>query len=406
MQAGEAVRPPGFVPEVKFDGAGPEMKNERGQNLLKRVDLVVGGALLSLLGMFRRKRRPPAECTTAGIFAFAAIGDSILSSIIISELRKVRNISKVVVFASRSNARIYDLFDGLDEVVVVPLTSPLNALREIRKHDVDVLIDTSQWPRISAILAAFMKAKFTVGFKTRRQFRHYAYDACVEHRDDIHELDNFRRLLRPLGIESTETPQIGKSIRPSGLPFVMDDRYIVFHPWASGTNFAMREWPAEYWQKFARMLIGSGYAIVITGGPEDAARAQQLVDLIGSSKVVSVAAKVSLAEVVGIVRRADCIVCVNTGIMHLSAMLDTPMISLHGPTNPFRWGPVSKERGVLAVSRQDGGMFLNLGFEYPKDAKYVMDKISVASVADVLSEVYSINLGRHDKKPAGEAFAP
>ncbi|MFM0203771.1 glycosyltransferase family 9 protein [Paraburkholderia fungorum] len=381
------------------------MKNERGQNLLKRVDLIFGGAFLYMLGAFRKKRRLPTECATAGIFAFAAIGDSILSSIIISDLKKVKNISRVVIFASRSNARIYDLFDGLDEIVIVPLTSPLDALREIRKYEVDVLIDTSQWPRISAILAAFTRAKFTIGFKTRRQFRHYAYDASIEHSDGLHELDNFRRLLCPLGIESTEYPRITKDIRPTGLPFVIADRYIVFHPWASGTNFEMREWPMEYWRNLARILIDNGYAIVITGGPEDATRAQQLVDLIDSQKVVSVAAKVSLTEVVGIVRQAECIVCVNTGIMHLSAMLDTPMISLHGPTNPFRWGPVNKELGVIAVSRREGGMFLNLGFEYPRNAKYVMEKISVASVADVLSEVYSINLGRHDKKPAGEAFA-
>lgn len=381
------------------------MKNERGQNLLKRVDLIVGGALLYLLGAFRKKRRAPAQCATAGIFAFAAIGDSILSSIIISELRRAKNISRVVIFASRSNARIYDLFDGLDEVVVVPLTSPLNALKEIRKHEVDVLIDTSQWPRISAVLAALTKAKFTIGFKTRRQFRHYAYDVSVEHRDSIHELENFRALLRPLGIESTAYPGITKEIRGSAPPPVVDDRYIVFHPWASGTNFSMREWPLDYWCKLARILIDSGYAIVVTGGPEDARRAQQLVEMIGSPKVVSLAAKVTLTEVVGVVRKAVCIVCVNTGIMHLSAMLDTPMISLHGPTNPFRWGPVTKESGVLAVSRRDGGMFLNLGFEYPRNAGYLMEKISVASVADVLSEVYSINLGHHDKKPAGEAFA-
>lgn len=381
------------------------MKNERGQNILKRVDLILGGVLIYMLGMLRKKRSVPAEYTTAGIFAFAAIGDSILSSILITELRKAKNVSRVVIFASRSNARIYDLFEGLDEIVVVPLTSPLNALREIRKYEVDVLIDTSQWPRISAILAAFTRAKFTIGFQTTRQFRHYAYDTSVEHSDSIHELENFRRLLRPLGIESTEYPRITRDIRPSGLPSGIDDKYIVFHPWASGTNFAMREWPVECWRNLACVLINSGYAIVITGGPEDSTRAQQLVDLIGRQKVVSVAAKASLTEVVGIVRRARCIVCVNTGIMHLSAMLDTPMISLHGPTNPFRWGPVSKERGVIAVSRREGGMFLNLGFEYPKDAKYIMEKITVTSVADVLSEVYSINLGHHDKKPAGEAFA-
>ncbi|CAE6845475.1 glycosyltransferase family 9 protein [Paraburkholderia domus] len=381
------------------------MKNERGQNFLKRVDLIFGGAFLYVLGAFRKRRRLPTECVTAGVFAFAAIGDSILSSIIISELRKVKKISRVVVFASRSNARIYELFDGLDEIVIVPLTSPLNALREIRKHEVDVLIDTSQWPRISAILAAFARTKFTIGFKTRRQFRHYAYDTSIEHCDGLHELDNFRRLLHPLGIESTEYPRITREIRPTGLPFVIDDRYVVFHPWAAGTNFEMREWPMECWRSLARILIDNGYAIAITGGPEDATRAQQLVDLIGSPKVVSVAAKVSLTAVVGIVRQAECIVCVNTGIMHLSAMLDTPMISLHGPTNPFRWGPVNKERGVIAVPKREGGMFLNLGFEYPRNAKYVMGNISVASVADVLSEVYSINLGRHDKKPAGEALA-
>ncbi|TDY25510.1 ADP-heptose:LPS heptosyltransferase [Paraburkholderia sp. BL6665CI2N2] len=366
------------------------MKNERGQNLLKRIDLIVGGAFLYALGAFRKKRRLPKDCATVGIFAFAAIGDSILSSIIISELRKLKNFSSVVIFASRSNARIYDLFDGLDEVVVVPLTSPFEAIREIRKYEVDLLIDTSQWPRISAILSAFMRAKFTIGFKTENQFRHYAYDASVEHCDGIHELNNFRNLLRPLGIESTEYPRITKDVHPPGLPFVIGDKYIVFHPWASGTNFAMREWPMECWRNLAGMLIENGYAIVITGGPEDSMRAQQLVDLIGSQKVISVAAKVSLTDVVGIVRQAECIICVNTGIMHLSAMLDTPMISLHGPTNPFRWGPVNKELGVVAVSRREGGMFLNLGFEYPRNAKYVMEKISVASVADVLSEVYSI----------------
>ncbi|MFM0240601.1 glycosyltransferase family 9 protein [Paraburkholderia phytofirmans] len=381
------------------------MKNERGQNFLKRVDLIVGGTLLYIIGAVRKKRSLPAECRTAAIFAFAAIGDSILSSIIISELRKVKDISKVVVFASRSNARIYDLFVGLDEVVVVPLTSPLAALREIRKHQVDLLVDTSQWPRISALLSAFTKAKFTIGFKTRGQFRHYAYDASVEHDERLHELDNFRRLLRPLGVESTESPRITKVIGSGRSPFAIDDDYIVFHPWASGTNFPMREWPVECWRDLALKLIDGGYAIVITGGPEDASRAQQLVDLIASKKVVSLAAKVSLTEVAEVVRKAKCIVCVNTGIMHLSAMLDTPMVSLHGPTNPFRWGPVNKERGVLAVARQDGGMFLSLGFEYPRDAQYVMGKISVASVVDVLSEVYSINLGHHDKKPAGEAFA-
>jgi len=70
----------------------------------------------------------------------------------------------------------------------------LVSLREIRKYEVDVLIDTSQWLRISAILADFTGgAKFTIDFRTRRQFRHYVYDISIEHCDGLHELGNFRK---------------------------------------------------------------------------------------------------------------------------------------------------------------------------------------------------------------------
>jgi hypothetical protein len=75
-------------------------------------------------------------------------------------------------------------------------SSWLVSLREIRKYEVDVLIDTSQWLRISAILAAFKRAKFTIDFKTRRQFRHYVYDISIEHCDGLHELGNFRKQLQ------------------------------------------------------------------------------------------------------------------------------------------------------------------------------------------------------------------
>lgn len=366
------------------------MKSERGQGLMKRVDLCVGGVFLYVLGAIRKKRSVPSEYSTVGIFAFAAIGDSILSSFLISEVRKLANVSKVIVFASKSNAGIYDLFKGFDEISIVPVTNPFQAIRLVRQFNVDILIDTSQWPRIAAILAAFTRSKFTIGFKTRQQFRHYAYDACVEHNSTVHEVDNFRKLLNPLGVESRAYPRITKDVQATGASHITSDKYIVFHPWAAGTNSAMREWPITYWCNLAETLIETGYTIVITGGPGDADRAEELRKLIGGASVINAAAKFGFSGVAEIIRGAACVICVNTGIMHLSAMLDTPMISLHGPTNPSRWGPVSKERGVLAVSEREGGMYLNLGFEYPKKPKYLMDKISVDAVVNALRKEYSI----------------
>ncbi|SAK48409.1 lipopolysaccharide heptosyltransferase III [Caballeronia catudaia] len=366
------------------------MKSERGQGLLKKVDLFLGGAFLYVLGAIFKKRSVPSDYSTVGIFAFAAIGDSILSSFLISEIRRLSNVSKVVVFASRSNAGIYELFKGFDRIVIVPVTNPFMAIRRVREFEVDILIDTSQWPRISAILAALTRSKFTIGFKTRSQFRHYAYDACVEHDSNVHEVDNFRKLLRPLGVESRESPRITNDVQAAEAPRIASERYVVFHPWASGTNSAMREWPLNYWCNLAGTLIEKGYTVVITGGPGDSDRAEDLRRQIGGGQVINAAAKFGFLGIAEIINRAACVVCVNTGIMHLSAMLDTPMISLHGPTNPLRWGPVSKERGVLAVSEREGGMYLNLGFEYPKKPEYLMDKISVDAVVNALRLEYSI----------------
>lgn len=375
-------------------------KAERGRGFLRKLDRWIGIPLLIVLSLFHKKRSKPQQFQSIGICVFAAIGDALLASILVADLKKALPGVKITVFATQANKVAYDLLEGYDELVLVPITKPLVAIKQLRKHAVDILIDTSQWPRIGALVAALSGARWTVGFETKGQNRHAAYDFAVKHSEKDHEMSNFAALLGPLGIKADSMPPmvISRISGPSCLQ--IKQPYVVFHPWASGNHFELREWSESRWVELAQKLSNQGYGIVISGGPSDEGRAKDLCHKIGKNpagELLCLAGKASLLDTAAYLNSAAAVVSVNTGTMHLAALLGARVVALHGPTNPDRWGPVypfsanQDQAIILGPGKQEGGAYLNLGFEYPDNPIYLMDQISVEAVMSALRK-FSINI--------------
>lgn len=363
---------------------------ERNNQFLKKLDFWVGIPLLYCLSKLNRKTpTKPKEIKTIGIFAFAAIGDSILSSCLLPALRVRYPQAKMIIFASSANAAIYSALSGYDELVVLPVTKPLTALRLLGAFSLDVLIDTSQWPKLSALYSLFINAQFKIGFKTPSQYRHFGYDAVVDHSNTVHELENFRNLLKPLGIISQENPSLDlEKIVAQKLDLVDLEHhksYIIFHPWASGTRSDLRQWPTEYWVELAKSILSENYKLIITGSAQNSADAMRLASMIGlENKVCVVAGKLTLLETAQVILGAKAVVSVNTGIAHFADHLNVPTIALNGPTNSKRWGLVNLNSRNIDVPKQSGGSFLNLGFEYATNSQYIMNQISVQEVLQTI----------------------
>jgi heptosyltransferase-3 len=358
--------------------------SERGTRLKRIVDLAVGSILLAVLGTLRRRRPLPRDVSTIGLCMFGVIGDTLLASCLVPDLKRAFPFARLIAFISKANQGVINLLDGFDEVVVVPITRPLAAASVVRRYPLDLLIDIGQWARISALISRLTRARFTVGFKTPRQFRHFAFDAVVEHSPSLHEIDNFRGLLRGVGLTGRSLPKFEPALLAEiGKP--SPHSYVVLHPWASGFRSELREWAEDRWIQLAKLVLEWGYDIVITGGPEDAERAAALIAKVaGGERVTSVAGKTSLRDSAVVLGRSAAVVAVNTGIMHLAALLDVPVIALHGPTNANRWGPVGRSAVVVGPGPEAGGGFLNLGFEYPRSPPDCMAQITVAAVAQPL----------------------
>jgi len=346
------------------------------------VDRAAGTPLLWLVGALRRRRPLPAAPQRFGLMIFETIGDTLLAGTLLASLRAGFPDAELVLFASPGNRGILDLLEGIDTVVDVPLTRPHVALTAIRSIPVDVMIDIGQWPRWYALLCAASRSRHTIGFATPGQSRHYAYDSAIPHGAEVHELENFQRLLGPIAGVRPLPPE--RALKPVGRPparIAAHTPYVVVHPWASGFRFAAREWPLARWSDLVARVCGTGMSVLVSGSPADRPRAAALVaGLPGGLPVLSIAGDVSLAELAAVLQAAAAVVTVNTGVMHLAALLDAPLVALHGPTSRRRWGPTGSRSIALAPPPPAACEFLHLGFEYPRGPVSCMERIEVDDV--------------------------
>jgi len=358
--------------------------NLRGNSLLRFIDRYGFIPIIGLLGLFKSKRDIPQKIESIGIILLAAIGDSIVALAPLMDVAKKYPQAKITLFATKENAGVFELFPHDFTVEIVSLKNIFRTISIIRKGCFDVLVDCSQWVRISAILSFFSAARFTIGFNTAKQYRHFVYDDCVAHSNAIHEIDNYRNLVKAIGVDSISLPRavINDEARQKIAAFKFSN-YVVFHPWPSGYKGELKRWPEENWVELARYILGLGYTLIITGGRGDGAGTQELLAKINHERAMAFVGHI-LMETAAVLEKAKLLIVVNTGIMHLAAALNVPLVALHGPTNPKRWGPLGDKSAMLVPNSGQHG-YLNLGFEYPRNVVDCMRYISAVEVEEAVA---------------------
>ena len=360
----------------------------RGNPYLHTLDRYAGVPLVFTLAAARRRRSLPSAPRTIGVLNTSAIGDTILMSSAIADLQTAYPQASIVSFSGPANSEAAGLLDGVNARVTLSLANPLAAVRTLREYRLDLLFDFGPWPRINAVLCALAGAGFTVGFRTPGQYRHYAYDAAVEHRSDVHELENYRGLVRTIGLEAWHLPSV-KCSAPAPVT-IPGERFLVFHLWPGGTQASLKEWPLERWVRLAHSLVVRGYRIVLTGAPGQFIANETLIAKLGPSlrSHLHNSAGLSLDATASILAKARLVVSVNTGIMHLAAAVGAWLIALHGPTSVRRWGPVGP-RTIALESPCRGCGYLDLGFEFDRQPRHCMSAISYRMVSEACAQVLS-----------------
>lgn len=358
------------------------------------MDYWLGIPVLNIAASWRRARTWPSRIQRVGVMCSPALGDTLLFSGAVEDVRRhFDQVSsgaeriELVHFCMKQNLAAAELLTGIDRRVVVDLTKVSETIRAFRAERLDVLLDFSSWQRLTAFYSLMSGARFTAGFRTPGQHRGRGYDLTVEHKNDRHEIENFRSLLRGVGIAASADPALEIPVTAIE-PFCGESDLVVFHLWPSGARSWLREWPEERWIELGRRLAGTDTLFVITGSPSDKKRMEPFVERMSDSglRAMSFVGTDGFVSLAHVLNRSRAVVSVNTGVMHLAAILGAATVSINGPNRNGRWGPIGS-RAIGIESPGTGCGYLHLGFNFDGQATDCMERISVDMVEMAVHEV-------------------
>ena len=107
-----------------------------------------------------------------------------------------------------------------------------------------------------------------------------------------------------------------------------------------------KRWPTEHFAALARQLNQSGYTVWIIGSAKD----QEIgatIELLSEGLAVNLCGRTQLAEAIDLMSGADIVVSNDSGLMHVAAALNRPLIALFGSSSPIFTPPLSKQVTVL-----------------------------------------------------------
>ena len=298
-------------------------------------------------------------------------------SAVLKDLKATYPEAAMTLFAGGTNAGISEMICPQDKLITLSVSRPDKAVKVIRKEGTfDLWIDFGPWPRVNSILTAFARSRFSLGFRTKGQGRHYVYDRSVPHRSDQHEMENLRDLIGAAGVTSTSNPEMP--------PLWKEDNhedYCAVHMIPGGYMSEYKEWSRENWVRLIDRLSEKGHRVFLTGAPADKIKTQAVIAGCARKEMVEdKAGALPLRELPALLSDAALVISVNTGIMHMAAAVQVPLLALHGPTSVKRWGPVSDKAVNFEATSPSAGC-LDLGFEYDREDPRSMDTITPDEVA-------------------------
>jgi len=157
---------------------------------------------------------------------------------------------------------------------------------------------------------------------------HDAHHAIDPHQ---HLIDRCRQLAAAaLGYRFDGPPRFGIVAPPPAAADLSPDRpYVVF---VHATSRADKLWPDAEWRRLISVFAQTGYRVLLPwGSPDERSRSERLAQ---DEPAAGVPPRQTLPALTGLLARAELVVGVDTGLVHLAAALGTPTVALFTATDP------------------------------------------------------------------------
>ena len=160
------------------------------------------------------------------------------------------------------------------------------------------------------------------------------------------------------------------------------ERIVGINP--SATYGPAKQWPFGRYARLADKIQDFvDCRVLIFGGPEDIPLGGRISQTMKQTPV-DLSGKTELGEAMALIERCSLFVTNDSGLMHVAAALNVPLIAIFGSTNATTTGPLSSKSRVVQVPMACSPC---LKPECPEGHLRCMDQMDVDMVFEVAKEM-------------------
>ena len=110
-----------------------------------------------------------------------------------------------------------------------------------------------------------------------------------------------------------------------------------------------KRWPASHFAELARMLGDAGHEIWLLGSHKDAEIGAEI-ERSSDGAARNLCGQTDLAQAIDLLAAANLAVVNDSGLMHIAAALDKPMVALFGSSSPGFTPPLSDQARIVSLN--------------------------------------------------------
>ena len=355
---------------------------------IRRIDVWVGKPLCFFLTCVRRMKRKKEESERKThkirrvlFIKFIEQGATILAYNALYEAIDRFGKENVYFAVFEENREILDILQILPVKNIFSLRSknPLRflgdwqkTLKSLHRIGIDATIDFEFFTRAPAVFAYLTRAPMRVGlhrFNSELPYRGNLMTHRVQYNPYLHVSVLYTIMLRSLYTDPQEEPLLKTTVdfkiqnAPKFVPTEEEINAVqsklggqdklsgpifLLNPNASDM-LPLRKWPSERFVALGKKILRNykDARVVITGAPSEQSSAEEIGRAIGKRRVITLAGKTSLRELIVLYTLADALITNDSGPSHFSALSDIHTIVLFGPETPALYGGRGKNTHIL-----------------------------------------------------------
>lgn len=289
------------------------------------------------------------------------IGDAVMTTPAIRSIRRNFPGARITLLAKPWVLPVFALSPHVDEFLVYDVrgrhggvAGRWRLVNDIRRERFDAVI-LLQNAFEAALITALAGIPVRIGFDT--DGRALLLTHPVRRPPGLkqrHQTDYYLQILRGVGLAAGDSrlelslaeadrQRASRRLAEEGvdrtLPVVGLNPSATFGPakqWPEDRYAALGDWLAEHY----------GARVLVFGGPGDAPLGRRIADAM-RNRPVNLAGRTDLAEAMALIDTLDLFVTNDSGLMHVAAALDVPLIAIFGSTNPVTTGPWGSRSRVV-----------------------------------------------------------